>query len=138
MRANASSTATSYGGSRTASVTVKRDATAPDVTCEPSSDAIWPPNHRLVPIDVAVTVTDSTSGAAEFTLTSASGGGSDDLVGFDLGMPDVSGWARAERAGNGSDREYVLAYTGRDAAGNTRRCAVHILVPHDQDGQKTS
>lgn len=131
-------TATSYGGTASASVTVKRDATPPDVTCEPSKDVIWPPNHKLVPIEVAVTVTDATAGAAGFTLTSASGGGTDDLVGFDLGVPDVSGWARAERVGNGGDREYVLAYTGRDAAGNTRSCAAQIVVPHDQGGQKTS
>ena len=128
-------TATSYGGSDSASVTVKRDATAPDVTCEPTKAVLWPPNRKLVPIDLAVTVTDATAGAAGFTLTSASGGDTDDdLADFDVATPDVSGSARAERAGNEGDRQYVLVYTGRDAAGNTRRCASHIVVPHDQDG----
>ena len=130
-------TATSYGGTASASVTVKRDATPPDVTCESTRAILWPPNGKLVPVDVTVIVTDATAGAAGFTLTAASGGDSpDDLVGFDRGTPDVSGSARAERAGNEGAREYVLVYTGHDAAGNTRSCASHIVVPHDQDGQK--
>jgi hypothetical protein len=94
---------------------------------------IWPPNHKLVPVEIAVTVTDATAGAAGFTLTSASGGDTeDDLAGFEVGTPDESGWARAERAGNEEDRVYTLAYIGRDAAGNTQACAAHVVVPHDQ------
>jgi hypothetical protein len=128
-------TATSHGGSASASVTVKRDATPPNVTCQATRTVLWPPNRQLVPIDLAVTVTDATAGAAGFTLTAASGGDTDDdLADFDVGTPDVSGSVRAERAGNEGDREYVLVYTGHDAAGNTRRCAEHIVVPHDQDG----
>ena len=132
-------TATSHGGTASASVTVKRDATPPNVTCEPARSFLWPPNRKLVPVDLAVTVTDASAGAAGFTLTSASGGDTDDdLADFDVGTPDVSGSARAERAGNEEDRVYTLAYTGRDAAGNTHRCAAEIVVPHDQGGQKTS
>jgi hypothetical protein len=130
-------TATSYGGSNSASVTVKRDATPPHVTCEASPDVLWPPDGKLVRVDLAVTVTDVTAGAAGFTLTSASGGTTDDdLADFDVATPDVSGSARAERAGYEGDREYVLVYTGHDAAGNTHRCDARIVVPHDQHREK--
>jgi hypothetical protein len=61
----------------------------------------------------------------------------DDPAGFDVGTPDEPRSVRAERPGNGGDREYELAYTRRDAAANTCRCAAHIAVPHDHVGQKT-
>ena len=126
-------TATSYGGTESASVTVKRDATPPDVTCASTPSTLWPPNGKLVAVDVAVTIADATAGPAGFALLSAGGGDTDDdLADFELGTPDVSGAARAERSGNGGTRVYVLTYVIRDAAGNTRTCDASVVVPHDE------
>ena len=126
-------TATSWGGTASASVTIKRDATPPDVACEASETMLWPPNGELVPIDLTVSVADATSGAAGYALSAATGGDSDDdLAGFDISTADLSGSVRAERAGNEGDRSYELTYAGRDVAGNTRACTVTIVVPHDR------
>lgn len=127
-------TATSDGGTASADVTVKRDATPPTLTCEPSPSALWPPNGKLVPVTVTVTAADDTSGAAGFALTDAAtstGDALSDIVGFDLGTPDVSGLLRADRPGTG-DRVYWLTYTAQDAAGNAADCVAAVTVPHDR------
>jgi hypothetical protein len=127
-------TATSEGGTSSAGVKVKRDATPPTVICDPAPSSLWPPNGKLVPVTVAVKVADTTSGVAGLSLTSATtstGDATDDIVGFDLGKPDVSGFLRAERPGTG-DRVYELTYTALDAAGNAADCVATVTVPHDQ------
>ncbi len=86
--------ATSDGGTASASVTVKRDATAPTVTCTPTPSTLWPPNGKLVPVTVAVTVADATSGPGGFVLTAATTSGGNaptDIVGFALGTPGCRG-----------------------------------------------
>ena len=121
--------ATSDGGTSTESVTVRRDATPPSLTCMPTPSELWPPNGKLIPVSVTVDLTDKLSGASGFLLTDAP---TSDAVDFDVGTPDVAGLLRAERAGNGHDRTYRLAYRGRDVAGNTAQCTALIVVPHDQ------
>jgi hypothetical protein len=128
-------TATSDGGTSSASVTVKRDATPPAVECVATPSTLWPPNGKLVPVDVAVTVSDDTAGAAGFVLdttTVTTGDSERDIVGFDIGTPDGFGFLRAERRGNERARVYSLAYTAHDLAGNAAGCEVRVVVPHDR------
>jgi hypothetical protein len=106
------------------------------VRCDPSPSSLWPPNGKLVPVTVSVTVADATSGAAGFALTGAAtstGDAATDIVGFQLGTPATTGQLRAERPDTG-DRVYELTYTARDAAGNASECAATVTVPHDQRG----
>jgi hypothetical protein len=127
--------ATSDGGTASSSVTIRRDATAPTLTCLPTPAVLWPPNGKLVPVAVDVEVQDETSGPDGFVLdavTATGGDASNDVVGFELGQPDVAGWLRAERSGREQSRTYRLVYTGRDAAGNVARCTAVVLVPHDR------
>jgi hypothetical protein len=121
--------ATSEGGTSTESVTVKRDATPPSLTCRPTPSELWPPNGKVIPVSVAVGLIDTMSGASGFLLKDAP---LSDAVDFSIGTPDVAGLLRAERAGNGGSRTYRLTYTGRDVAGNTAQCTALIVVPHDQ------
>ena len=121
--------ATSEGGTSKETVTVKRDATSPTLTCVPTPAELWPPNGKLIPVNVNVDLTDTTSGDAGFLLTDAP---TSDAVDFVVGTADIAGLLRAKRAGNGDDHIYRLIYAGRDAAGNTAQCAVLIVVPHDQ------
>ena len=130
-------TATSFGGTDSVDVTVKRDATPPDATCEATPSTLWPPNGKLVPVSVNVTIEDETSGPGAIELTGASSsdtGADDDIVDFDLTTPDGEGLLRAERGGRAGDRSYVLTYVVHDAAGNAaaEACAATIVVPHDQ------
>jgi hypothetical protein len=121
---------------------VRLDRTAPDLTCEATPSLLWPPNHELTPVTVAVVLHDGLSGADGFTLTGSRSSEPDagaedtdaasDIQGFVSGAPDTSGWLRAERLGWGSGRHYALTYTGRDVAGNEAFCTVTVFVPHSE------
>ena len=125
--------ATSRGGTGSASVTIRRDATPPVLQCSATSDTLWPPNGKLVPIEVGVELADATSGAAGFALVAATGGDTaDDVADFVLDTPDVDGRVRATRLGSETARIYALEYAGRDSAGNGATCTAHVVVPHDQ------
>jgi hypothetical protein len=126
--------ATSDGGTSSATVTVRRDATPPAVTCSPTPSRLWPPNGKLVPVAVDVTVTDATSGPGGFRLVAAeaSHGNPADIVGFQLGTADVAGTLRAERSGTEAQRVYALSYRARDLAGNAAGCVASVVVPHDE------
>jgi hypothetical protein len=125
-------------------IVVRIERSAPAVTCSADPGVLWPPNHQLVAVNVAVHVDDGGGGAAGFTLTSvtsnepddARGGGDgntvDDIQGFELGTADTAGFLRAERDGAGSGRVYTLTYVVRDQAGNERTCAAIVNVPHDR------
>ena len=128
-------TARSLGGTTSVDVTVKRDATAPTVSCEPTPSLLWPPNGKLVPVQVHVRVADQLSGPAGFALTDvrvSADVAADDVAGFEIGAADDEGLLRAKRPGWASERVYELVYVGRDAAGNEAGCAARVLVPHDQ------
>jgi hypothetical protein len=128
-------TATSYGGTTKSSITVKRDATPPAASCLASPSTLWPPNGKLVPIAVTVDVTDATSGPGGFALTAVTASSGDpvsDIVGFDLGTPDVAGLLRAQRDGTDVQRTYALTYTAYDIAGNGTPCTATVSVPHDE------
>src|SRR6185295_20138 len=60
---------------------VRLDKTAPTVTCSATPKTLYPADHRLVPITVAVKVTDGRSGSAGFTLTSVTSNEADDAPG---------------------------------------------------------
>jgi len=111
------------------------DTTAPECTAAASPGALWPPNQKLVPVTVEVTVTDDQPGAT-FTLMDATSSepasGAPDIQGFTLGEPSTAGSFRAERLGNGPGRIYTLTYEAVDAAGNTGTCTALVSVPHDQ------
>jgi Bacterial Ig-like domain (group 1)/Thrombospondin type 3 repeat len=116
------------------------DSTPPTVTCSASPSTLRPPNHKLVAITVAVSVSDAESGPAGFTLVSVtssqadSGLGSEDVPndvqGWTTGTADTNGFLRAERFS--SARTYTLTYEGRDVAGNTTTCTTTVTVPKSQ------
>ncbi|GAC1444862.1 MAG: hypothetical protein NVSMB52_04660 [Chloroflexota bacterium] len=128
---------TDVAGNRQAnqSVTFKIDQTAPTVTCVASPALIWPPNHKMVPVNVTVKVADGLSGPNGFILISATSSepnANNDIQGFVTGAPSTSGFLRAERSGGGNGRIYTLTYQAMDMAGNTANCAAQVKVRHDQ------
>ena len=90
---------------------------------------------------MAVSLADSLSGGAGWTLTSVTSNEPDngpgdgdtpgDIVGWDVGQPDSAGQLRAERSGRGTGRLYTLTYEGADVAGNRAVCMTTVSVPHD-------
>jgi hypothetical protein len=117
------------------------DLTAPVVACGASPARLWPPNHGLVLVTASVTVADTLSGPAGFTLVSVTssepdnglgdGDTTNDIQDWTLDTPDTSGELRAERAGNGPGRVYSLVYRGEDKAGNASLCTTTVTVPHN-------
>ncbi|MDQ2739254.1 MAG: VWA domain-containing protein [Chloroflexota bacterium] len=107
---------------------VKIDATAPKITAVATPASVWPPNHKLVAVSVAVSLTDSGSGGTGFVLVSATASGDpSDIQGFVVGTASTSGQVRANK-----DEVYTLTYKGTDKAGNSATVVVTIAVPHDQ------
>lgn len=112
------------------------DTTPPnlDVTVTPST--LWPPDHKLVPITVAVKVSDDTDpnpGVKLVSITCDDGcDPSADVAGATLNTDDRQFQLRADRFGTGSGRTYTITYSATDASGNTATKTTTVTVPHDQ------
>jgi hypothetical protein len=104
-------------------------------------DSLWPPNHKLVPIQATVVATDNCPDVS-FALTSlasdepenAQGDGNTapDILDAMLGTPDLAFQLRSERQGNGDGRVYTATYTAVDGSDNETAAADVVLVPHSQ------
>lgn len=124
------------------SVTFKIDLTPPTVSCAADPSTLWPPNHRLVAVQVSFEIEQDLSGAGAFVLSSmgssepddGSGDGDTpvDMLGFAAGDAANRGWLRAERSGPGTGRVYTLTYSVADGAGNPATCQARVTVPHDR------
>jgi hypothetical protein len=96
----------------------------------------------MVTVQFGVGVDGGISGAAGFTLLTATsnepdnglgdGDTANDIQGFSFGTSDITGMLRAERSGRGTGRVYSLSYQGADLAGNVTPCTTFVTVPHDQ------
>lgn len=125
------------GNSASAAVSgINIDQTPPAVACSVNPNVLWPPDNKLVTVNVSVTMTDTLSGPAGFTLLSVTSNepdsGQGDINGFVTGTPSVSGQLRAQRLGSGNGRIYTLTYSGLDRAGNPATCTTTVSVPHDE------
>jgi hypothetical protein len=106
------------------------DTTAPAITSVAASpDTIWPPDHKMVPVSIAVSASDLT-GTATCSIN-----------GVSSNEPDPGSWSvsgplalqlKASRNGNGSGRVYTITVVCRDASGNTTSATTTVYVPHDQ------
>lgn len=99
-------------------------------------NALWPPNHKLVDVNVAYTVTDN-CGPVSVGLRVKSNEPSDGTGDGDT-APD---WQvvnehlvrlRAERAGGGNGRTYTITITATDSAGQSSSKDVTVVVPKNQ------
>jgi hypothetical protein len=121
------------------------DTTPPTLagfSATPSS--LWPPNHRLVPVEISVDAWDLCSEALDIRLVSATsnepgdvrrggdGHTTEDIQDAEIGTADFSVLLRAERQGGRAGRTYTLTYEVRDAAGNLTSVPVTVSVAHDQ------
>ena len=109
------------------------DTTPPTIACSVNPAMMWPPNHKMRSVVVAIDANDD-SGSAFVTLVSvasdqpASAAG--DIQGWAIGSDDRSGLLRAERSFD--TRHYTLVYEARDSSDNLASCTVTVTVPHSQ------
>jgi N-acetylneuraminic acid mutarotase len=124
------------GLSSSQTATIKIDKTPPVVSCSASPSALWPPNGKLVPVHVTVSVTDpggsGPNGYKLVSITSNEGNISAEQQGFVIGTASTSGKLLADRNGKGTGRVYTLTYQGSDVAGNTATCTTTFRVSHEQ------
>lgn len=126
--------ASSDGGTSSASVTIKRDTTGPAITSASADPSIlWPPNNKMRAVTVTVNAADAGAGLTGCSITSVSSN-----EGGSAHEPDVELTGaltmnlRAEREGKGSGRLYTAQISCQDAAGNTSTATASVIVPHDQ------
>ena len=105
---------------------------------------LWPPNHQLVPVHVALTASDDCDAAPSVRLVSITsnerdvsrgcgdGNTTGDIQDAAIGTDDRDVLLRAERCGRGSGRTYLLTYEVQDASGNVATVTVPVLVGHDR------
>jgi len=124
------------------------DTTPPTLSLIPSPAVLWPPNHKLRPIDLVVVATDACDPSPDFALESVTsserdngngdGDTTNDIQGVHAGTDDRSFSLRSERAGNGSGRVYTVIGRVTDASGNATDGAAQVVVPHDMGDAKSS
>lgn len=120
----------------------------PKLYVTPDQKHIWPPNHKMVCINMMVHMTDACGNqvpadAVSLKLISVTssqpdngtgdGNTVDDIQGADIGTDDRNFCVRAERAGGDkAGRTYTAVYEVVDAAGNVTQTETKIYVKHDQ------
>jgi hypothetical protein len=119
------------------------DTTPPTITtCSVTPGLLWPPNHKMVDITVAYSVTDNMDAAGDIScklsVTSSepdNGLGDGDTAG-DIEIIDAHHVRlRAERSGKGTGRVYTITITCTDSSGNTSTKTCTVTVPHDMRGR---
>ena len=131
------SAADEAGNSATAGFAVTvRDTTPPVLGSPVVSPSVLPtPNHRLVPVVVTISATDSVDAAPVCELSAVRSNEPQNGLGDGDTSPDwtmVTGLRaslRAERSGKGDGRTYTLDVTCRDASGNRAVESATVLVP---------
>ena len=128
------------GNSSTATFTVTvRDTTPPSIgTVSATPNVLWPPNHRMASVSVAVSVSDACDAGATCQILSVTSNEPVNGLGDGDTAPD---WAvtgpltvdiRAERSGKGSGRVYAIMVQCTDASGNRATKTVTVTVPKSQ------
>jgi len=104
--------------------------TVQSVTASPS--VLWPPNHKMVPVELTVAATDS-CGIAGSKIVSVTSNEPQDGKEPDWQITgNLSLLLRADRTGSGVGRTYVITVEVTDPAGNKTDQTTTVVVPHDQ------
>ena len=109
--------------------TAVADTTPPTVSLDLSSTLLWPPNKKMVPVQVdGLAEDDRELASVEITISDEYGSMINQIVpGFGSTV-----WLEAWRDGNDSDgRVYTITVVAVDAAGNRSEQKATVLVPHD-------
>ncbi|HYU32388.1 MAG TPA: putative Ig domain-containing protein [Thermoanaerobaculia bacterium] len=117
---------------KTSQVTVSNAAPRPPVCtgAKPSTNRLWPPNHKYVTIQVL-----GVTGAVIDRIRQdepVNGTGDGDTAPDGEGIGTATAQVRAERAGTGNGRVYHIYFTAKDARGGACTGDLVVGVPHDQ------
>jgi hypothetical protein len=125
-------------GTGSFSVTV-RDTTSPViVSLAASKESLWPPNHKMADVTIAAAIREAVDPHPVTRIVSISSNEPENGTGDGDTAPDgeitgaLSLKLRAERAGGGTGRVYMITVESRDRFGNTSTATVTVSVPHDR------
>jgi len=118
------------------------DTTPPVISSvTPSLNVLWPPKHKMVPVNVNVLSSDNCDPKQFCRITSVSSnepvnglGDGDSFPDWEI-IGDLKVNLRAERSGTGRGRVYTITVTCRDASGNSTVGATNVTVPHVQEAR---
>jgi hypothetical protein len=111
------------------------DNTPPPVVVTLRPGLLWPPNHKMVQIDVRVqTEPGATCSIVNVTSNEPVEGRGDGTTPFDWVFRDMNLQLRAERSGLGTGRIYTVTVRCVDAAGNAGFGTAQAICPHDMGG----
>ena len=122
----------SYGGpgpSPCPSLPAVVPPTISSLTATPN--VLWPPNGKMVPVTIGVTVADDSDPAPACAITSVTGSEPLDVSDSTLTGP-LSVSLRADRNGLGAGRVYSITVTCSNASQLSATAVVTVAVPHDQ------
>jgi hypothetical protein len=114
----------------------KLDTTPPVLSVSVSPTVLWPPNEKLIPITVTLTVKDDYDPQPEIKLESITANEpleKEDIKDAQIGTDDRQFKLKAEREGkNKTGRIYTVTYSATDASGNKATASAMVTVPHDE------
>ncbi len=122
-------------------IVVVVDTTPPRLDVQASPTTLWPPNHEMIPVQIAVLTADTCDPHPSVQIVSTTSNEPVGAVGSGNTSPDIEaaiGTAatevrlRAERQGGGTGRIYTLTYRAKDASGNETTRAAEVSVPNSQ------
>ena len=128
------SSAESKTANNTASASTAVSTPAPTfITASVDKADLWPPNHKMVDVEVSYTVANLSCATAttNLSVTGDDGVGSDDFEIVDAHHLRL----RSERSGTSSGRTYAITITAKNDTAVARR-VVTVVVPHDQGKEK--
>lgn len=104
------------------------------VTANPNN--LWPPNHKMVPVVLAVDATDNCDSVCQIISVASNepvnGLGDGNTAPDWVITGDLTVKLRAERSGTGSGRIYAITVECADSSGNSSTDTTTVTVPHDK------
>lgn len=114
----------------------KLDTTPPVLSVSVTPATLRPPNEKLIPITVTLTVKDDYDPQPEIKLESITANEpleKEDIKEAKIGTDDRQFKLRAEREGkNKTGRIYTVTYSATDGTGNKATASATVTVPHDE------
>jgi hypothetical protein len=105
-----------------------------------SPNKLWPPNHKFVPVTVAVDASDNCDFACQIISVASNepvNGLGDGNTAPDWTITgDLTVKLRAERSGKGNGRVYTITVECADSSENSSTDTVTVTVPHDKGKKK--
>ncbi|MGI0082724.1 MAG: Ig-like domain-containing protein, partial [Nitrosopumilaceae archaeon] len=114
-------------------ITVTPVNDAPVCSAPTAAPYIWPPNHKMVLINAAMSASDVDGDTVTTAITSIFQDEPTNGLGDGDTSPDANlglGQVRAERSGTGDGRVYVVTLTASDGNGGSCSGTVQVIVPH--------